>query len=123
MLAHIRALHPDWSQDETKQNLHDLMENVKDLGNMLGYMTRDDVPIIDIHARTGRVSTIRCRGAPLLPSFRDVLHLKQVNKYIASVAEAQQARSNRSTPYDSSKERREGTAEARDEEAFTRFVA
>jgi hypothetical protein len=55
---------------------------------MLGYITRDDVPIINIHVRTGRVNTIRCRGAPLLPYFREVLHLKQVNKYIASVREA-----------------------------------
>jgi hypothetical protein len=55
---------------------------------MLGYITRDDVPIINIHARTGRVNTIRCRGAPLLPCFGEVLYLKQVNKYIASVREA-----------------------------------
>jgi hypothetical protein len=64
------------------------MENVKDIGSMLGYITRDDVPIINIYVRTGRVNTIRCRGAPLLPYFGEVLHLKQVNKYMASVREA-----------------------------------
>lgn len=73
-LAHIRALHPHWLRNETEQTFHQLMENVKDLGSMLGYMTRDDNPVIDIHGRTGRATTIRCRGALLLPSFGDVLH-------------------------------------------------
>jgi len=72
MIAHIRALHPNWSRGETEKILYDLMENVKDLGSMLGYMTRNDFPVIDIHARTGRATTIRCRGAPLFPSFGDV---------------------------------------------------
>jgi hypothetical protein len=123
MIAHIRALHPHWSQDETEQTLHDLMENVKDLGSMLGYMTRDDVPVLDVHARTGRVGTIRCRGAPLLPCFGDVLHLKQVDKYMASSAKVYLVRSNRSTPQDSSKERRENITRAQGQEVFTQFVA
>jgi hypothetical protein len=123
VIAHIRALHPHWSRDETEQTFHQLMENVKDLGSMLSYMTKDDTPLIDIHARTGRVSTIRCRGAPLLPSLGDVSHLKQVDKYTASVTEARQIRPARTTPHNSSETREEETVAGLDEVAFTQFVA
>lgn len=122
MLAHIRALHPHWSRNETEQTFHQLMENVKDLGSMLGYMTRDDNPVIDIHGRTGRATTIRCRGAPLLPSFGDVLHLKQVDKYLASLTEARQTRSVRTTPHDSREASGEETTEGLNEAAFARFA-
>lgn len=94
-----------------------------DLGSMLGYMTRDDFPVVEIHARTGRATTIRCRGAPLFPSFGDVLHLKQVDKYTASVTEARQTRPARTTPYNGSEIREEETIEGLGETAFTQFAA
>lgn len=122
MIAHIRALHPSWSRSEAEQTLYELTDNVKDLGSTMGYMTRNDFPIIDINARRGRVLDVRCRGALLFPSFGDIMHLKEVDKYTASLREARGSRSRQTTPYDSGEERREGTTGMPDEEAFAQFA-